>query len=105
MNVALTRAKRHLIVLGDSRHSAVRSHDAWAKCLAAARRAPGAFVDAAATLTDGLLRARLAKWRLVSRTREDEPTTRIDDEDESAAAAADDLHLAVGERELSLIHI
>ena len=44
VNVALTRAKRHLIVLGDSRHSAVRSYDAWAKCLAAARRAPGGFV-------------------------------------------------------------
>ena len=99
VNVALTRAKRHLIVLGDSRHSAVRSHDAWAKCLAAARRAPGGFVDAAATLTDGLLRARLAKWRLVSRTREDEPTTRIDDEDESAAAAADGEVEIVGERE------
>ena len=63
VNVALTRAKRHLVVIGDSRHPSIRAHRAWSACLAAARRSPGGFVEAQSVATEGLLRAKLAKWR------------------------------------------
>ena len=63
LNVALTRAKRHLIVLGDSRDPSAREEEAWRLCLQTARRAPCGFVDAGSVRSEAATRAWLAAWR------------------------------------------
>ena len=61
--VALTRAKRHLVVLGDSKDKQATEAEAWRLCLRAARRAPCGFVDAGRVRSDAATRAWLAEWR------------------------------------------
>jgi hypothetical protein len=63
LNVALTRAKRHLIVLGDSRDPASSKTEAWRLCLRTARRAPCGFVDAQSVRSEAATNAWLAGWR------------------------------------------
>ena len=67
VNVALTRARRHLIILGDSKLEAVRAHRAWSACLLAARRLPNGYSPGQRTATDAATRSMLSAWRRVER--------------------------------------
>ena len=92
LNVALTRAKRHLIVLGDSRDPASKSAEAWRLCLRTARRAPCGFVDAGSVRSEAATRAWLAGWRrndeapIAGRDRDREPDPPSLRRDEDARA-------------------
>lgn len=65
VNVALTRAKRHLIVLGNSRDPTTRQTRAWDLCLRAAQKSPGGYAPTGSS--NGwvsTLQSKLDKWHL-----------------------------------------
>ena len=60
VNVALTRARRHLIVLGDSRAPGVSKHPAWGSCLKISRSQPQGYKPTFSA--DGELRDWINTW-------------------------------------------
>ena len=96
LNVALTRAKRHLIVLGDSRDPASSKTEAWRLCLRTARRAPCGFVDAQSVRSEAATNAWLAGWRrndeepIAGRDRDREPASPKTRRDEKENARAEE---------------
>ena len=60
INVALTRARRHLIVLGDSRAPGMNKHPAWGSCLKISRTSPNGYKPS--FTVDGELRDWLDGW-------------------------------------------
>lgn len=70
LNVALTRAKRHLIILGDSKDGHVRNREAWRMCLAQARKAPGGFTGPGQTANESAMRLKLSEWRAAGASRQ-----------------------------------